>query len=111
MVYYFEWVYSTLCGMLHDEPYCKEWDSALSALLDKYGDDAVFSKHTAKIGGHEIWVSNRFYSYGHIYRCEIEQRRPSIRTMIRLAKLQDAAKAIHEKQKSLEYQSKIKAIG
>lgn len=91
--YYWEWAHSTLLGALHQKPYSEKWDRVLNELLDKYGDSAKWGEYTVFLGEAEVWVRNRMYSYGFLYntgkggvRC-----RPSVSTMIRLAKLQDQA--------------------
>lgn len=70
-------------GILFQKQYSKGWDEKLNELLDEYEIEPD-GGHAVKIGDVVVWISNRWYSYGHAYRSRIPERRPSIRTMIRL---------------------------
>lgn len=87
MKYYLEWAFETWFGMISLKEYCPVWDAKLNDLLDKYSDTAELGAHTLFLGDNEIWISNRFYCYGNLMS---EKPRPAIKTMIRLAKLEDS---------------------
>lgn len=92
-------VLNTLFGM-YQQKFSDDWDKDLNFLLDEGtfvegGPHTIKIAHNGKVYG--IWVSNRWYSYGHIYTVSDEgdvfkqesisrqaQRRARIRTMIRL---------------------------
>ncbi|MGX5220265.1 hypothetical protein ACVTMO_16735 [Pseudomonas segetis] len=91
----FVWAVSTFFGLLHQKKYCREWDESLGVLLEKHWDTAQVGEHTAKIGSVEVWVSNKFYSFGHIYRTSVPERRPGIWNMYRLAVLVDSQQSVN----------------
>lgn len=105
---WFEWIYSTFWGVMHFEKYDRAWDSLLSAILDSgHAKISNLGAHTVEINGVEVWIANRFYSYGHIYRSlPAKSGRPSVRTMIKLAAmlkpLQEAQKYEAEKKRVAE---------
>lgn len=70
-------------GVLFGEQYSKGWDIKLNQLLDEYPIEP-HGKHCVKIDSVVVWTSNQWYSYGHPYGSKYPQRRPSIKTMIRL---------------------------
>ena len=84
-----EWASSTFFGALHGDKYDKRWNSVLSEALDDTSI-AISSDgrgYTVMIGGAEVWVANRFYSYGTCH-CTWPMRstgRPSVKTIIKLA--------------------------
>lgn len=86
MKYYLEWAFSTQFGLISQNKYCPIWDAKLNELLDKYSDTAKLNTYRLRLGDNEIWISNRFYSYGDLMG---EKTRPSVKTMIRLARLED----------------------
>ena len=79
---YMSWAYSTLFGVLYEYEYCSVWDNKLNELIDR-GDCSLGYK-TLKFSNTEVWLANKFYSYGYIYNSDITPRRPSIKTMFRL---------------------------
>lgn len=85
---------------MYQQPYSHEWDKQLNQLIDKGAVTGV-SAHTLTIryAGtyYEIWTSNRWYAFGHLYRHGSQPagrrsamvpkgdwRRPRFRTMQRL---------------------------
>ncbi len=99
MIYYIEWASSTFFGLFHQHKYCPLWDAKLNQLLDEHGKTAKLGDHTIQLGNANVWIANRFYSYGHSWaNRELREHRPSVRTMIRLAKLEDIYQ-IYKKQK------------
>lgn len=102
--FYFEWAVSTSFGLCYQEPFGKEWDKKLNELLDTVPHaEATMRSYTLQIGNCEIWVGNKYYSYGHLNKYfagsvrywhddHVEQR-PSIRTMRKLSKYVDAIRA------------------
>ncbi|EAA5549108.1 hypothetical protein LGA02_003862 [Salmonella enterica] len=74
-------------------PFSQEWDDQLNKLLNE-GVLLFANKHTAtfSIGEHtvEIWIANRWYSFGEVHRLDGEYPpsslncRPRFRTMRRL---------------------------
>lgn len=91
--YYLEWAWDTWFGIIQLKKYCPLWDAKLNELLDKYEDGAEVGKYTIRLGEIEVWIANRFIHYGSAYGVpNIPQKRPSMKTMFRLAKLQDKFK-------------------
>lgn len=90
MKYYLEWTFDTCFGLICLKKYCPIWDKKLNELLDKYSDTAKLWDYSLVLGVNEIWISNRFYSYGNLIT---QNTRPSVKTMIRLAKLEDSLRA------------------
>lgn len=105
---YVGWAIGTFFGALHQYPYCDIWDKKLNELID--AGNAKMGYHTLIFNNIEVWVSNRFYSYGHIYRAGIKAHRPSIKTMIRLAKLQDSLVKTDKDIIHVEYLDKISKL-
>ena len=111
MNYYIEWVMSTWFGVLHHKDYCPLWDAKLNELLDKYSGSAILvGACRMQLGGTEVWIENRMYSYGHLADVSVTQRRPSVRTMIRLAKLEDSLRGVQEVGQEELYRKKIEEI-
>lgn len=107
---YIEWAVSTLFGALHQQKYCPLWDKKLNELLDKYADEAELDCYRVKLGSAEVWIANRYYSYGHLW-CDLSDwRRPSVKTMIRLSDLQDALETVKTAKEKSEYEEKINTI-
>lgn len=86
---------NTLFGM-YQQPFLKEWDEMLNDIIDKgviVGIDDLTIKFIYEGKEYEIWVGNRWYSYGHIYSIggkyikRDQEFRPRFRTMRRLRDL------------------------
>lgn len=108
MKHYLEWVNSTWFGLFNQMKYCPVWDDKLNELLDNYSDTAKFkNSHVLLLGDNEIWISNRFYAYGCL---RDEDTRPSVKTMFRLARLEDTLRGINEEFECLKYLDKISKI-
>jgi hypothetical protein len=110
-----EWAVSTFCGLLMQQKYCPVWNAKLNQLLEKYGDSAALSVHTVLLGDCEVWVGNRFYSYGHFWGVKgslksIDWHRPSVATMVRLAALHDRLARDVADRKREEYLAAIRSI-
>ena len=75
---------SCLCGLLFQQKYSKAWDKKLNDLLDNHEIERE-GRYCVEIGGFILWVSNRYYAYGHPYGMGVPEVRPSIKTMIRLS--------------------------
>lgn len=110
--FYAKWAVSTWFGSLYQESYCAEWDAALNRLLDKHGDSAALcvSVHTVSLGPHRVWVSNAYYSYGHLYG-EGHERRPGLRTMARLDRVVRRLRSEIEEKKRKAYSEMMARIG
>lgn len=107
MKYYLEWAYRTWFGLISLQGYCPIWDAKLNDLLDKYSDTSKLYSYVLLLGDTEIWISNRYYSYGNLMG---EKTRPSIKTMIRLARLEDSLREVIEKSEHSEYLDKMSKI-
>ena len=94
-------------GLISLQGYCPIWDAKLNDLLDKYSDTAKLYSYVLLLGNTEIWISNRFYSYGNLIGVET---RPSIKTMIRLARLEDRLRGVIEESEHSEYLDKMSKI-
>lgn len=91
--YYLEWAWDTWFGMIQLREYCPLWDAKLNELLDKYEGSAEVGVYTIRLGEIEVWIGSRFAHYGSAHRVpNIPQKMPSLKTMFRLAKLQDKFK-------------------
>lgn len=109
--YYLEWARSTWFGTLYQEKYCPLWDRKLNELLDEYEDTAILGECCIILGSTEVWVSNRFYSYGYVVRVRgLPRRRPSIQTMVRLAILQDSLKGGELEAEAAKYRKLLEDI-
>ena len=85
--FYINWAVSTCFGLLHANKFNQSWDDAVNRLLDnKYHDAKIcHTGCTLMIGGIEIWIENRFYSFGHLWGVTSDREfRPSLKTMARL---------------------------
>ncbi|WP_343463527.1 hypothetical protein [Pantoea sp.] len=81
----------------YQERYSAIWDKELNRLMDSDRNPEI-DRYTAKFrvdgGEYEVWISNRYYSYGFIYRVDgiaapkSMRKRPSLRTMRRLADIE-----------------------
>ena len=107
MKYYLEWAYCTWFGLISLKEYCPTWDAKLNDLLDRYSDTAELNSYALLLGDNEIWISNRFFSYGNLMG---EKTRPSIKTMIRLAKLEDSLRGVIEESEHSKYLDKVNKI-
>lgn len=99
-----EWFRHLCCTVLrmYQQPYSHEWDVQLNRILDK---GTVVEASTCTLTLHyegmyyEVWTSNRWYAFGHLYRTGTQSdyerrrcamvpkkgwRRPRFRTMLRL---------------------------
>lgn len=92
---YIGWAFSTWFGLLHQQKYSKAWDDELNRLMDTYWDKGELrnykfngpSYHTILLDDVQVWVSNKYFSYGHrygTYNTTYVERRPSVKTMIKL---------------------------
>lgn len=97
--YYASWAFATWFGFWQRHEYNAVWDKKLKELLDSE-DKCVLGKYTLKVGDCEIWVANRWYSYGCLWRVQGKRTgldyRPSVKTMVRLAKLEDKLRRENE---------------
>ena len=93
-------IFRTILG-LYQKEYNEDWDRVLNELLD--GVEAGTSKvhteaHSVVIEGFEIWVSNKWYSYGYLWFKDVKyvssslRFRPKFSTMKRLDKLVSSMK-------------------
>ena len=89
--FYVSWAHSTCLGLLQLKEYSKAWDETLNRLIDEHWKTAVHDGYAVSLGGAEVWISNRFYAYGYALRGDVpgrlRNRRPSLKTMYRLARL------------------------
>ena len=108
--FYLMWAASTWFGLLHQERYCPEWDKALGALLDKYSDRVLVGEHTTTINEVEVWTSNAFYSYGHIWEFPLQKRRPGLWNMYRLWLAVDAKQKELARREREEYVRKMREL-
>ena len=87
-------LFRTLFGG-YQYPFSKQWDICLNNLLDTGTvvelRDHILDLKNDKGDVYSIWVSNKFYSYGHLYRKNGESvsyhamRRPSYKVQIKLS--------------------------
>ncbi|MFD3300281.1 hypothetical protein [Aquipseudomonas alcaligenes] len=110
LMFLLDWAVSTWFGLLYQNRYCGEWDAALSALLDKHADKIEVGEHTTTINGVEIWTSNRFYAYGHIYDSSMPWRRPGLWNMYRLWCLTRAKHRQREQDRQDAYVRRLKDL-
>lgn len=81
----------------YQERFSSGWDVELNRLMDSDPNPEI-GRHIAKfrVDGreYEVWIANRYYSYGHVYRVDGVQapkairKRPSLITMRRLAAIE-----------------------
>lgn len=95
------WMVDTMFGSLSQLKYGKAWDTKLNEILDGANEDEiVLTQHTLQIGNFEIWIGNKYYSYGNLdsvlhpgttrfMSSNIVEERPSLKTMYRLSQLED----------------------
>lgn len=93
----------------YQHPFSHEWDEKLIEIMDerKVIDSDDYTITFLHNGKHkEVWVGNKFYSYGNLYRVDSEkvpnslQCRPSAKTMLKLDKIairaqQDSINKLH----------------
>lgn len=119
--FYFEWAVSTSFGLCYQEPFGKEWDKKLNELLDATPyTEAKLGNYTLQIGNCEIWVANKYYSYGHLNKYFTSSvrywhddhiaQRPSIRTMRKLNTYVEAIRAEQAKVKQAHTETIINRI-
>lgn len=93
MIYrYFFHLLRTVFGF-YQKPFSSEWDSRLNEIIDS-GSIVEAGEHTViyQMGSDviEVWISNRWYSFAHVYLVNGKfvskefQNRPRLNTMIRL---------------------------
>jgi hypothetical protein len=86
-----------LFGM-HQQPFCHEWDALLNQIIDSgkvvdHSDHTITFLHAGRT--YQLWTSNEFYSFGHIFRLDDVkvpnkfERRPSLKTMLRLHEIKN----------------------
>lgn len=112
-MFYFKWASSTMFGLMYLEKYNSVWDKTLKTLIELHGDTAKLDGCTLKLGGHEIWIANEYYSYGHLYSYNRgdKSHRPSVSTMAKLDKIVQRIKAERQSERekaALERYSKVK---
>ncbi|TQC75594.1 hypothetical protein [Pantoea dispersa] len=85
-----------LFGM-HQRPYCNDWDELLNNIITSgkvvdHDDCTITYSHSGRT--YEVWVGNKFYAYGHLYRLDGNdlprkfQRRPTLKTMLNLSSIE-----------------------
>lgn len=82
---------------LYQQRFSSGWDRELKRLMDSDPNPEI-GRHTAKFRTdgreYEVWIANRYYSYGFIWRVDGIQapkamhKRPSLRAMRRLAAIE-----------------------
>ena len=112
MLCYIEIVLMSGFGLFFQEKFCPEWDKTLNSLLDTHSETAKLSSHTVQMGNADVWASNYPYSFGHLFMVyrggqwrRAEERRPRIRTMVRLRELVlrlEAERDAHERRQYLK---------
>lgn len=110
MNFYLRWVSSTFFGLVTNKPYCSEWNKKLNRLLDLYGDQAKVGRHTVKLGRHEVWISNEYYAYGHLYGSQLPEMRPGVRTMRRLDAIVQKARREREHSQRRDYVNRVRGL-
>ena len=119
--FYLEWAVSTIFGLCYQEPFGKEWDKKLSDLLDATPcDEAKLGTYTHQLGNCEVWVGNKYYSYGHLnkyfagdiryWRDDHIEQRPSIKTMRKLNTYVESIRETQRKEKSAHTDAIIKKM-
>lgn len=108
----------------YNRKYNEEWDTALNKLLDMVEDnadvDVVLSAYTLRIGKYEVWISNKWYSYGYLYNPylnssdrETMEFRPKLKTMLRLDRIVQQIRSLHKtsiQQKCIEIDEYVSEI-
>jgi hypothetical protein len=99
---YIEWALTTFFGftlLVIGGKYCPEWDLKLLTLMESR--EPKLGRFTIHFGDAEVWIANRFYGYGNLWRyCNknlsevVRCKRPSVSTMIKLALIHD--RLLHE---------------
>lgn len=84
---------------MYNYPLSKQWDTRLDTLLETGTlvelRDHVIELKNDKGDVYSVWVSNKFYAYGHLYRkngeyvSEQARRRPSYKTQVKLSNYVD----------------------
>ena len=94
MRFYYRWANQTLFGLFYLYPYCPFWDAKVSELLDLEAGEAVLSGSTLYLSGHQVAIGGPLSYYGHlengysqVYRGNLPERRPSVKTMRRIYRL------------------------
>ncbi|UBT78790.1 hypothetical protein LCH33_002154 [Pseudomonas amygdali] len=105
--FYARWAMNTWFGLLYQYRFCPIWDAALNRLIDKHWKSVVVGEHTANLGGVDIWISNRYYAFGHEFASFQSARRPSVWTMRRLDSL---VRHVQERQLAEMEASRIKKM-
>ncbi|WP_338561788.1 hypothetical protein [Erwinia sp. E_sp_B04_7] len=96
--FYAEHVINTL--MFYQRPFSQEWDEKLIVIMAEgevvgSGEYTITFLHKGK--RKEVWVANKFFAYGNLYRVDGEtvpgslQCRPSAKTMLQLDKIASSA--------------------
>lgn len=90
--YFISYQFNTFFGLLTSTKKCKKWSKVLNELMDKYSSGITQrNPYTITLGNTEIWVANRYYSFGEIHSIDSNdinrcmKRIPNARTAIRLA--------------------------
>jgi hypothetical protein len=88
-----KWCTSTFFGIVRLYKYNKAWDRELNRLLDEHWQTAKLEYCVLTLGEAQVWIENKYYAYGRLYsskdwRDMSTSRRPSIKTMWRLASLE-----------------------
>ena len=87
-------IMNTVFG-LYSKSYNEQWDVILNELLDsiKSLEEVILENRTVLIGSYEVWISNKYHSYGYAWSINGEwtprtlQFRPKFSTMKRLDKI------------------------
>jgi hypothetical protein len=106
-----EYAVSTWFGLIRTHKTCKKWDKVLNELMDKYEDTAILSSHTIHFGHNEIWIRNRFYAYGSLWKePHLECVLPKRKTAIRLALIEDRLRLEKEVERQEKYDQILNSI-
>lgn len=110
--FWFELMPSTWFGYFYCHKFNKAWDDALSHLIDKHSESITrSSNHTVSVRGVEVWVSNRYYAFGHEGGQGYDYcYRPSARTMYKLATLLDKAQKDYEEAARQAYRERLESM-
>lgn len=117
-MFYIKWALSTWFGLLYLNKYSVTWDAVLKSLLsDKSIKPKLLGNYTIDFGGHEVWVSNPYYSYGGLhyskgrgYEPLGRKCRPSLSTMKKLDKLHDDLLSERRKVQEAEQDALLKRM-
>ena len=113
LIKYLGHAFRTLFGF-YQRSYSESWDYVLSEFLTN-GTVELDSAHTCVITLNDatirVWVSNKFYSYGHQYNNgKSKEFRPRFETMLLLEERIDELKRKAKKEEANKYENEMRSL-